>query len=196
MVECVRAELGPPTVLVNNAAAMTMAPLLELELDEWRRVLRTNLDGAFYCVRAVVPGMLAAGFGRIVNIASNWGLHGAPGASHYAASKGGLVSLTRALARELGPHGITANAVAPGPVDTPQLDVDARYARVEREELRAAYASAIALGRIGRPDEIAAAVAYLVSEPAGCVTGQVLSPTGGTGSGIPKEVDDAALLRR
>lgn len=179
LVERLEAALGPPTILVNNAAAMTMAPLDELEPPEWRRVLATNLDGAFYCTRSVVPGMLRAGLGRIVNIASDWGVRGAQDASHYAASKGGLISFTKAIARELSPHGITANAVAPGPVDTPQLEVDAAHDGRSLDEMRARYAAQAPLGRIGLPTDVAATVAYLVSDAAACVTGQVLGPNGG-----------------
>lgn len=180
VVSSTRAQLGPPSVLVNNAAAMSMVPLADLAIDEWRRVLRTNLDGAFYCLRAVVPDMREAGGGRVVNIASAWGLTGAARASHYAASKAGLLGLTKAAARDLGPDGITVNAIAPAAVDTPQLEVDARDAGVSVEEIRARYATTTAIGRIGTPEDVAAAVAYLVSAPAGCVTGQVLCPDGGT----------------
>lgn len=172
--------LGPPLILVNNAATMSMAPLAEVDPREWRRVLATNLDGPFFCTRAVVPGMVEAGFGRIVSIASEWGVRGAPAASCYAASKGGLIAFTKAAARELGPAGITVNAVAPGAVDTEQLEVDAAFAGVSREEIVGRYAAETPLGRIASSEDVAAAVAYLVSELAACVTGQVLQPNGGT----------------
>lgn len=180
LVRRLASAVGPPTILVNNAAAMTMAPLAELDRAAWRLVVRTNLHGAFHCARAVVGAMKEVGFGRIVNIASDWGLRGAAGASHYAASKAGLVSFTKALARELGPAGITVNAVAPGAIDTPQLSVDAAYAGVSPAEIRARYAQETPLGRIGRPDEVAATVSYLVSDRAACVTGQVFCPNGGS----------------
>lgn len=179
LVERAAKGLGEPRILVNNAAAMTMAPLAKLDLATWRRVVGTNLDGTFHCTRSVVPAMLEARWGRIVNIASGWGVHGAANASHYAASKGGVISFTKAIARELGPAGITVNALAPGPIDTPQLEVDAGDGGVSLEEIRERYAGDIPLGRIARPEEVAETVAYLVSDAAACITGQVLCPNGG-----------------
>jgi NAD(P)-dependent dehydrogenase (short-subunit alcohol dehydrogenase family) len=179
MVERVRADLGPVEVLVCNAAHMVMGGIDEVGPDAFWKVIDTNLTGSFNCIRACAPAMAAAGFGRIVTVASGWGVTGWPRASAYSASKAGLISMTRAVARELGPHGVTANAVAPGVVDTPQLDVDARDAGVGPAEIRERYAADVPLGRVGRPEEVAAVVAHLCSEEAGTITGQVVPIAGG-----------------
>ncbi len=179
MVERVRADLGPVEVLVCNAAHMVMGGIDEVGPDAFWKVIDTNLTGSFNCIRACAPAMVDAGFGRIVTVASGWGVTGWPRASAYSASKAGLISMTRAVARELGPHGVTANAVAPGVVDTPQLDVDARDAGVGPAEIRERYAADVPLGRVGRPEEVAAVVAHLCSEEAGTITGQVVPIAGG-----------------
>jgi NAD(P)-dependent dehydrogenase (short-subunit alcohol dehydrogenase family) len=179
MVERVRGELGPVAVLVCNAAHMVMGAIDEVGPEAFWQVLDTNLTGSFNCIRACAPGMSSAGWGRIVTIASGWGVSGYPRASAYSASKAGVISLTRAVARELGPHGVTANAVAPGVVDTPQLEVDAADAGVSLELIRARYGEQVPLGRVGRPDEIAAVVAHLCGEAAGTITGQVVGVGGG-----------------
>jgi NAD(P)-dependent dehydrogenase (short-subunit alcohol dehydrogenase family) len=138
-------------------------------------MLGVHLNGTFHCTRAVLPDMTAAGWGRIVNTSSVAGLSGGgPGLSHYAAAKGGIIAFTKAIALELGPAGITANAVAPGLIDTPMV----RGAMVS-DELRRRAIEGAPVRRIGQPQDIAAAVAYLVSPEAGFVTGQVLSPNGG-----------------
>jgi NAD(P)-dependent dehydrogenase (short-subunit alcohol dehydrogenase family) len=179
MVERVRGELGPVAVLVCNAAHMVMGAIDEVGPEVFWQVLDTNLTGSFNCIRACAPGMSSAGWGRIVTIASGWGVSGYPRASAYSASKAGVISLTRAVARELGPHGVTANAVAPGVVDTPQLEVDAADAGVSLELIRARYGEQVPLGRVGRPDEVAAVVAHLCGEAAGTITGQVVGVGGG-----------------
>jgi NAD(P)-dependent dehydrogenase (short-subunit alcohol dehydrogenase family) len=179
MVQRVSADLGPVGVLVCNAAHMVMGGIDEVGPQDFWRVLDTNLTGSFNCIRACAPWMSAAGFGRIVTIASGWGVRGYPRASAYSASKAGVISLTRAVARELGPHGVTANAVAPGVVDTPQLDVDAGDAGVSPAEIRMRYGAEVPLGRVARPDEVAAVVAHLCSEEAGTITGQVVPVAGG-----------------
>jgi 2-hydroxycyclohexanecarboxyl-CoA dehydrogenase len=184
MVEAVEAELGAVEVLAANHAYMTMAPFLEHEREDWWRNVDVNLSGTFFLIRAVVPGMLRAGGGRIVVIASEFGAVGWANAGAYAASKAGLISLTKTLGRELGPRGILVNALAPGIMDTPQLDVDARDAGVSPEEIRRRYAAESPLRRIGRPQEMAALVAFLASDGAGAIVGQILQPNGGTSRGL------------
>jgi NAD(P)-dependent dehydrogenase (short-subunit alcohol dehydrogenase family) len=179
MVERVRADLGPVEVLVCNAAHMVMGAIDEIGPDAFWKVIDTNLTGTFNCIRACAPAMADTGFGRIVTVASGWGVTGWPRASAYSASKAGLISMTRAVARELGPRGITANAIAPGVVDTPQLDVDAGDAGVTPAQIRARYGAEVPLGRVGRPEEVAAVVAHLCAEEAGTITGQVVPVAGG-----------------
>ena len=125
MVQSVTHDLGPVSVLVANAAYMVMGGIDEVGAGEFWRVVNTNLTGTFACMRACAPAMTGAGWGRIVNVTSDWGRTGWPRATAYSASKAGIISLTRAAALELGPHGVTVNAVAPGIIDTPQLQVDA-----------------------------------------------------------------------
>ncbi len=176
----VEATVGPIEVLVVNHAYMTMAPLLEHDLDDWWRVVDTNLGGAFHLVQAVLPGMLRAGGGRIVLVSSEWGVTGWPGATAYAASKAGIIALAKTLGRELAPQGVIVNAVAPGVTDTPQLEVDAGAAGVTREEVVEEYAADIPMRRVGRPEEVAAAVLHLAGESAFWSTGAVLDVNGGS----------------
>jgi len=180
MVRGVAERLGPVEVLVANAAAMVMGAIDEVPESAFWRVVHTNLTGAFTCIRECLPHMVASGFGRIVSVSSEWGQTGWPRATAYSASKAGLISLTRALARELGPAGITVNAVTPGVIDTPQLEVDAKDAGVPLEQMKERYAAAVPLGRIGSPGEVADAIAHLVSDAAATITGQVLAVNGGT----------------
>ncbi len=184
MVETVNAELGPVDVLAANHAYMTMAPFLEHDPGDWWRNVDVNLSGTFFLIRAVVPQMVQRGGGRIVLIASEFGAVGWANATAYAASKAGLISLTKSLGRELGPRGVLVNALAPGIMDTPQLDVDARDAGVSPEEIRRRYAAESPLRRIGRPEEMAALVAFLAGDGAGAIVGQILQPNGGTSRGL------------
>lgn len=170
---------GRLDVLVANHAYMTMAPLLEHDEADWWRVIDTNLGGTFHLVQAVLPHMRRNGGGRIVVIASEWGVTGWPEATAYAASKAGLISLVKTLGRELAPEGIIVNAVAPGVTDTPQLKVDADAAGIALPDMQARYAEAIPLGRIGSVDEIAAAVQFLADFEMSAVVGQVISCNGG-----------------
>jgi NAD(P)-dependent dehydrogenase (short-subunit alcohol dehydrogenase family) len=171
------ADIGPVDILVANHAYMTMAPF---ETTEWDRTIAVNLLGTATLIELVAPGMIERGFGRIVVIASEWGVIGWPNATAYAASKGGLISLVKSAARALGPHGVAVNAIAPGITDTPQLQVDADDAGIPLAEMIERYAADIPLGRVGAPEEIAEVVSFLCGEPAIALVGQVLQPNGGT----------------
>jgi 3-oxoacyl-[acyl-carrier protein] reductase len=169
----VRSALGgPPDVLVNNAATTHDGLLMMLPPEAWGRVLAVNLTGAYLCCRAALRGMIAGRFGRIVNVVSPAAFFGKEGASSYAAAKGGLVSLTKSLAREVARYGITVNALSPGFVDT-RLVADLGEA-ARREMLRD-----IPLGRLAAPEEIATAAVFLVSPAAAYITGTTLHVDGG-----------------
>lgn len=166
-----RAELGPITIVVNNAGITGNTPFLDLKDEAWDRMIAVNLKGPYLCTKEILPDMLAAGWGRIINITSSSIQTGATNMTHYVASKGGLMGLTKALAMEFASKGITANMVPPGFVDTPML----RASPVNVD----AYAASMPMKRPGRPEDIAAACAYLASEDAGYVTGQTISVNGG-----------------
>jgi acetoacetyl-CoA reductase/3-oxoacyl-[acyl-carrier protein] reductase len=168
-----RARLGPVTILVNNAAVAHEVPFATITDADWDRVLGVNLRGAFTCVQETLPDMLAAGWGRIVNVTSIGGQIGGVNQVHYAAAKAGLVSLTRSLARLYGPQGITSNAVAPGLVPT---DMSAREMASEGGQAKIAT---LPLGRAGTVEEIAGVVAFLASDAASYVTGQTVNVNGG-----------------
>lgn len=166
-----RTELGAVSILVNNAGMTGFVPFLEISEEAWDRMIAVNLKGPFLCTRALLPDMLSAGWGRIVNISSSSAQTGAPAMTHYVASKGGVIGFTKALAIELAARGVTVNNVPPGFIDTPMLrasplDVDA-------------VAAVAPMKRAGKPEDIAAAVSYLTSEAAGYVTGQTISVNGG-----------------
>lgn len=171
-------RFGRLDLLVSNAAAMAMAPVETHEPDDWWRIVRTNLSGGFHLARAATPHLRQAG-GALVFVSSEWGVTGWPRASAYAASKAGLIGLTKALARELAPR-VRVNAIAPGVIDTPQLAVDAADAGVTIEEIRRRYVAASPLGRIATPEEVAATVVFLASPGGAYYTGEVLQPNGGT----------------
>ena len=179
IVRTVGERLGDIDVLVANAAAMKMGPFVEQPQDVWWRQVDVNLSGHFRLIQAVVPGMRRAGGGRIVIIASGWGIIGYPNASAYSASKSGLIALTKGLGRELGPSGILTNAIAPSYIDTEQLQVDADDAGITLNEMRRRYRELIPISQLASVYDIAGAVAFLASEDAGAFVGQVLQPAGG-----------------
>jgi NAD(P)-dependent dehydrogenase (short-subunit alcohol dehydrogenase family) len=176
----VERQVGSIDVLVANHAYMTMAPFLKHDLEDWWRILDTNLGGTFHLVQAVLPGMRRRGAGRIVVIASEWGVTGWPGATAYAASKAGLISLVKTLGRELAPEGIIVNALAPGVTDTPQLEVDARDAGISLEAMHARYAEGIPASRIASAEEMADVVALLTDFRLSAMVGQVVQANGGS----------------
>jgi len=168
------AELGPVDGLVNVAGLWEMAPVEGITPEAWAQVLAANLQTAFAGCQAVLPEMIERGSGSIVNVASTAGEYGSvrPG-SHYAAAKGGVIALTKSLAREASPHGVRVNAVSPGPIDTAALGATS-------EDDRAAIGARTLLGRPGRPHEIASACVFLLSSLSGFVTGHVLRVNGGS----------------
>ena len=166
-------ELGAIDGLVNNAGIMPSSPLTELGNEEWGSVLGTNLSGAFFCSRAAVPGMVARGRGSIVMISSRLGQVGWPELAHYSASKAGLLGLTKSMARELGPKGIRVNAVAPGFTVT---DMTRDIVETESGQRRLAELPA---SRFPEPEDVAAAVLFLLSDDASAFFGQTLNPNGG-----------------
>ena len=180
MVTSVSREVGDIDILVANHAYMTMAPVLEHDPDDWWRVVDTNLGGTFWAIQAVLPGMRRRGAGRIVVITSEWGVIGWPNATAYSASKAGLISLVKTLGRELAPEGIVVNGIAPGVTDTPQLEVDASAAGLPLSEMHRQYARDIPLGRIGRPEDIAAVASFLVDGRVSSLVGQILNVNGGS----------------
>lgn len=176
-VDRVVAELGAPTVLVNNAGIIRDDVLHKMSVDSWDAVMGVHLRGAFLTSRAVRPHIAAAGFGRVVNMSSLSAV-GNVGQANYAAAKAGLQGFTKTLALELGRHGATANVVAPGYVETDMTRSTAERLGMDFDEFLTAMAGQTAVGRVGTPDDIAAAVSYFCSEEAGFVTGQVLYVAG------------------
>ncbi len=165
-------RLGPVEVLVNNAGITRDDLLLRMRPEQWDDVIRTNLTSVYLCTKSALRGMLRARWGRIVNIASVSGISGNPGQANYAAAKAGVIGFTKSVAKEVGSRGITANVVAPGFVET---DMTAALG----DEVAAAAVDRIAVRRLGRPEEVAAAVGYLASDEAAYVTGQTLVVDGG-----------------
>ncbi|MFI5720468.1 SDR family NAD(P)-dependent oxidoreductase [Nocardia sp. NPDC051750] len=173
----VREKLGPVTVLVNAAGVDGFKRFQNIEFDEWKRVIEVNLHGVFHTIQAVLPDMIEAGWGRIVNISSSSAQSGQPFMSHYVSSKSAVNGLTKSLALELGPSGITVNAVPPGFIDTPML---------RRSEERRLLGGSVEdhiqrtpVRRVGKPEDIAATCAFLISEEAGYITGQIIGVNGG-----------------
>lgn len=168
----VHEAFGPVAILVNNAGMSAFTPFMQITEELWDRIMTINLKSMLICTQAVLPDMLAAKWGRIVNVSSSSAQTGAATMVHYAASKGGVIGFTKSLAQELAPTGITVNNVPPGFVDTPML----------REQLKDrvdTIAAASPMKRPGKPEDMAAAIAFLASEDAGYITGHTLSVNGG-----------------
>lgn len=174
-VKNVHETLGPISILVNNAAISPEKDFVDISMEDWDRVFDINLRGLFMCTQAVIGDMIAAKWGRIINISSSSAQSGARRMVHYAATKGGVIAFTKSLAQEMGPHGITVNNIPPSTVYTDGLkSVEARLGSID------AYVNAtIPVKRVGQPEDIANAVAFLASEASGYITGLTLSVNGG-----------------
>jgi 2-hydroxycyclohexanecarboxyl-CoA dehydrogenase len=172
----VRDQLGPVTIVVTSAGVEAFDPVTEISPERWDRIIAVNLTGTFTCVQLAVPDMVAAGWGRIVTISSSSAQSGAPNMAHYVASKGGVIGLTKAFARELAGKGITANTIPPTIVDTPMARKGEESGNVPSVDVMARM---VPLGRAGTPDDIGAACAFLCSDQAGYITGQLIGVNGG-----------------
>jgi 3-oxoacyl-[acyl-carrier protein] reductase len=164
--------LGTVHVLVNNAAIRPYKPFLEMSDEDWHRVIDVDLHGAYYTARAFLPGMVAAGFGRIVNFAGMNAIHGYRGRAPVSVAKHGLWGLTKSLAKEFGPHGVSVNCISPGPIRTEHPDDPEMARHIESQVAR------IPLGRLGEPSEIAALCGFLASPEGGFVSGQLIAANG------------------
>jgi 3-oxoacyl-[acyl-carrier protein] reductase len=172
LVDAIAAEFGPVGILVNNAGITRDQLLMRMKEEDWNAIIDTNLSSVFRTSKAVMRGMMKAKKGRIINIASVIGLTGNPGQSNYAAAKAGIIAFSKSMAREIGSRGITVNVVAPGFIDTDMT-------RALPESAREGLLGQIALGRLGQPQDIANAVAFLASPAAAYVTGETLHVNGG-----------------
>ena len=173
IVEAARETYGPVEVLVSNAGFLQQQPFVDLTVEDFDRMISVHLRGTFLCIHAVLPEMLSAGRGVVVNIASQLGQIGAEGLAHYAAANAGIIGLTKSLAREVSAQGVRVNAVAPGPVNTPLVTDNLP------EEWREAKATELPLGRFGEPNEVAETVSFLASNAAALYVGQTLGPNSG-----------------
>jgi len=174
--EKVRVELGPIGIMVTSAGLDAFESFTDITLESWERILAINLTGTFHCLQAAVPDMLAAKWGRMVTISSSSAQSGAMRMAHYVASKGGVIALTKALALELAPYGITVNNIPPGMIDTPMARrAEAAGDLMSLEKL----ARRIPLGRAGTPDDVAAICGFLCSDEAAYITGQIVGVNGG-----------------
>jgi len=173
----VRAKFGPITIMVTSAGLDAFQRFTDITIESWERVLAINLTGTFHCLQAAVPDMLEARWGRIVTISSSSAQSGAPRMAHYVAAKSGVIGLTKALALDLGPHGITVNTIPPGTIDTPMLrraEAAGEIGKIDKFAPRM-----IPVGRTGTPEEIAATCGFLCSNEAAFITGQVIGVNGG-----------------
>jgi 2-hydroxycyclohexanecarboxyl-CoA dehydrogenase len=173
----VRSELGPITILVTSAGLFGFSPFAELSVENWERVIAVNLTGTFHACQLAVPDMLAAGWGRIIMISSSSAQRGSPEMAHYAASKGGVLSLTRSLAREYAARGITVNNIPPSGIETPMQHQQQAAGILPSTEQMVAN---IPIGHLGTGDDIAAMVGFLSSDEAGFITGQTIGVNGGS----------------
>jgi 2-hydroxycyclohexanecarboxyl-CoA dehydrogenase len=171
-------RVGPVDILVNNAGWDMFKPFLQTDPAFWQKIISINLVGAMNVLHCVLPGMAARGHGKVVNVASDAGRVGSSGEAPYSACKGGLIALTKTLARELAGKGVRLNAVCPGLTETGMFESFLQGAG-NPDKLREAYRRAVPIGRLGKPDDIAGAVVFLSSDDAEFITGQVLSVSGG-----------------
>jgi 2-hydroxycyclohexanecarboxyl-CoA dehydrogenase len=174
--ESVRGTLGPAGIMVTSAGMEGFESFLDITPEAWDRMMAVNLSGTFHCLQAVVPDMIEAGWGRIVTISSSSAQSGTRRMAHYVASKGGVIALTKALALDLAPDGITVNTIPPGVIDTPMMRRPIESGQMASMEQVLARAP---LGRAGTPDDIASACGFLCSEEAGYITGQQINVNGG-----------------
>jgi len=174
--ESVRSTLGPAGIMVTSAGIEGFESFLDITPESWDRMMAVNLSGTFHCLQAVVPDMIEARWGRIVTISSSSAQSGTRRMAHYVASKGGVIALTKALALDLAPDGITVNTIPPGVIDTPMMRRPIESGQMASMEQVLARAP---LGRAGTPDDIASACAFLCSEEAGYITGQQINVNGG-----------------
>lgn len=173
MVDDVQERMGKVDILIHSAGIGVERAFLETSPQEWQRLIDVDLSGTFYCAQAAARRMIVKGYGRIVTLASTAGLRGGTGRAAYGAAKGGVVALTKVMAVELAEYGVTANALAPGAIETELV------ARMHSDKTRRAYRAGIPMDRYGTPPEVASAAVYLASEAAGYITGQVLGVDGG-----------------
>jgi len=175
--DTVRTQLGPIRIMVTSAGLDAFERFTDITIESWQRVLAINLTGTFHCLQAAAPDMIQARWGRMVTISSSSAQSGAVRMAHYVAAKGGVIALTKALALELAPHGITVNTIPPGMIDTPMLrraEADGHAASLDKIVPRV-----IPVGRAGNPEDIAATCGFLCSDEAAFITGQVIGVNGG-----------------
>lgn len=171
-VKAVEEKLGPIDCLINNAGISSFSLLTDLTLDDWNRCLAVNLTGAFLYSKAVIPSMVSRKRGRIINITSMWGIVGSSCEVHYSTAKAGLIGMTKALSKELGPSGITVNAIAPGVIET-------EMNKCLSDEDKSALCEETPLMRMGKPSEVAEAALFLASDGASFITGEIMNLSGG-----------------